>query len=68
MLFRSGWQVYFGNDYFCMVSNNSTDLNKHDITILCGKQEIGTLKNILFLKAVVQQYFNRVMSNNLVSR
>lgn len=61
-----GWQVYFGNDYFCMVSNNATDPTKHDITILCGNQEIGTPKNIRFLKAVVQQYFNRVMNNNLV--
>lgn len=61
-----GWQVYFGNDYFCMVSNNPTDLKKHDITLLCGKQEIGTPENIRFLKAVVQQYFKRVMNNNLV--
>ena len=61
-----GWQVYFGNDFFCMVSNNPTDPKKHDITILCGKQEIGTPENIRLLKAVVQQYFNRVMNNNLI--
>lgn len=61
-----GWQVYFGNDFFCMVSNNRQDNKKHDITILCGKQEIGTSENIRFLKAVVQQYFKRVMNNNLV--
>lgn len=61
-----GWQVYFGNDYFCMVSNNPDDPNKHDITLLCGKQEIGTPENLRFLKAVVQQYFKRVMNNQLI--
>lgn len=63
-----GWQVYFGNDYFCMVSNNPVDPKKHDITILCGKQEIGTQENIRFLKAVVQQYFNRVINNKLIAQ
>lgn len=63
-----GWQVYFGNDYFCMVSNNRNDNSKHDITILCGKQEIGTPENIRFLKAVVQQYFKRVMNNQLIAQ
>ena len=62
------WQVYFGNDYFCMVSNNRNDNSKHDITILCGKQEIGTPENIRFLKAVVQQYFKRVMNNQLIAQ
>ena len=61
-----GWQVYFGNDFICMVSNSPFELNKHDITILCGKQEIGTPENIRFLKAVVQQYFKRVMNNQLI--
>lgn len=63
-----GWQVYFGNDYFCMVSNNPANPKKHDITILCGKQEIGTPENIRFLKAVVQQYFKRVMNNQLIAQ
>lgn len=61
-----GWQVYFGNDYFCMVSNNATDPTKHDITVISGDKQIGTPENIRFLQAVVQQYFNRVMNNKLI--
>lgn len=64
----NGWQVYFGNDYFCMVSNNPQDHNKHDITLLCGEHEEGTPQNIRFLKAVVQQYFHRVMNNQLITQ
>lgn len=64
----NGWQVYFGNDYFCMVSNNPSNPKRHDITILCGDIEEGTPENIRFLKAVVQQYFNRVINNNLIAQ
>ena len=63
-----GWQVYFGNDFFCMVSNNADDPSRHDITVLCGKKEYGNPENIRFLKAVVQQYFNRVMNNKLIAQ
>ena len=63
-----GWQVYFGNDFFCMVSNNANDPSQHDITVLCGKKEYGNPENIRFLKAVVQQYFNRVMNNKLIAQ
>ena len=63
-----GWQVYFGNDFFCMVSNNADDPSQHDITVLCGKKEYGEQENIRFLKAVVQQYFNRVMNNKLIAQ
>lgn len=67
-LASDGWQVYFGNDYFCMVSNNPIDPTKHDITLLCGEREDGTPENIRFLKAVVQQYFHRVMNNQLIAQ
>ena len=63
-----GWQVYFGNDYFCMVSNNPDDPAKHDITVLCGRHAFGSPKNVRFLKAVVQQYFTRVMNNKLLAQ
>lgn len=66
ILASKGWQIYFGNDYFCMVSNNPQDPAKHDITLLCGSHESGTPENLRFLKAVVQQYFNRVMNNELI--
>ncbi len=64
---QRGWQVYFGNDYFCMVSNNPDDPAKHDIAVLCGNRDYyGTKDNTRFLKAFVQQYFSRVMNNKLV--
>lgn len=63
-----GWQVYFGNDYFCMVSNNASAPAKHDITVISGDREYGTPENIRFLQAVVQQYFNRVINNNLIAQ
>ena len=63
-----GWQVYFGNDYFCMVSNNASDPAKHDITVISGDRQTGSPENIRFLQAVVQQYFNRVMNNNLIAQ
>lgn len=68
-LHPNGWQVYFGNDYFCMVSNNPDDPAKHDITVLCGNRNYyGTRDNTRFLKAVVQQYFKRVMNNQLIAQ
>ncbi len=63
-----GWQIYFGNDFFCMVSNNPDDPSKHDITVLCGQMGYGDPENIRFLKAVLQQYFNRVMNNKLIDQ
>ena len=51
-----------------MVSNNADDPSRHDITVLCGKKEYGNPENIRFLKAVVQQYFNRVMNNKLIAQ
>ena len=63
-----GWQVYFGNDFYCLVSNNPDDPSQHDITVLCGRKEIGKPENIRFLKAVVQQYFHRVMNNQLIAK
>ena len=71
-----GWQIYFGNDYFCMVSNNADDPSRHDITVIsrhrsgtdgllrCEYEE-GSQENIRFLKAVVQQYFQHVIDNKL---
>lgn len=61
-----GWQIYFGNDYYCMVSNNYTSPQMHDITVVSGKHEIGKEENIRMLKAVVQQYFDRVINDELM--
>lgn len=63
-----GWQVYFGNGYYCMVSNNPDDPSRHDITILAGENEHGTIDNRQFLRALIQQYNNRIINNKLVIR
>lgn len=78
---EQGWQIYFGNDYFCMVSNNPSNPTLHDITVISGLRrddtdehllqctyEEGTPENLRFLKAVLQQYFNRVMNNQLTAQ
>ena len=61
-----GWQIYYGNGYHCMVSNNADDPTRHDITIIQGQREIGSPDNIAFLKAVIQQYNNCVIHNKLL--
>ncbi len=61
-----GWQVYYGNGYYCMVSNNPEQTEKHDITLIQGDKEIGTSDNIRMLKAIIQQYNYRLINNKLV--
>ena len=61
-----GWQIFFGNDYFCMVSNSPSNPRQHDITVVSGRHESGSPENIRFLKAVAQQYFHRVINNKLI--
>ena len=58
---KTGWQVYYGNGYYCMVSNNPEQPEKHDITLIQGKKEIGTENNLRMLKAVIQQYNNALL-------
>jgi hypothetical protein len=78
---EQGWQVFFGNDYFCMVSNNPSNPTLHDITVISGMRrddtdehllqctyEEGTPENLRFLKAVLQQYFERVIGNKLTAQ
>ena len=63
-----GWQIYFGNDYFCMVSNNPDNPAEHDITVISGQREYGKPEDLRFLKAVLQQYFERVIGNKLTAQ
>jgi len=61
-----GWQVYYGNGYYCMVSNNVEQPEIHDITIIHGDKEIGTADNLRMLKAIIQQYNYRLINNKLM--
>jgi arylsulfatase A-like enzyme len=60
-----GRQVYYGNGYHVMVSNNSANPEQHDITVIMGDRETGTPENINLLKAIIQQYNHRVINNQL---
>ncbi|MBR4506290.1 MAG: sulfatase-like hydrolase/transferase [Bacteroidales bacterium] len=60
-----GRQVYYGNGYHVMVSNNSETPSHHDITILMGQRAIGEYDDIKYLKALIQQYNYRVINNKL---
>ena len=60
-----GRQVYYGNGYHVMVSNNAVDPAQHDITVIMGDRETGTPENINLLKAIIQQYNHRVINNQL---
>lgn len=61
-----GRYVYYGNGYHVMVSNNASNPAQHDITVIMGDREIGTPEDISLLKALIQQYNHRVISNNLI--
>jgi hypothetical protein len=64
-----------------MVSNNPATPTLHDIAVISGQRrddtdehlmqctyEEGTPENLRLLKAVLQQYFNRVMNNQLTAQ
>ena len=63
---NEGWQVYFGNDYYCMVSNHPGSPEQHDITVLMGNHSFGSPERVRFLQALVQQYNTIVINNKVV--
>lgn len=60
-----GRQVYYGNGYYVMVSNNKETPTRHNITVLMGDRGIGVYDDIKYLKALIQQYNERVIYNKL---
>ena len=65
---KLGRQVYFGNGYYCLVSNDRNDQTKHNIAIIQGACEIGDTFELKYLKALIQQYNNRVLKNKLIAQ
>lgn len=59
-----GWQVYYGNGYHVLVSDNP-QTGKHDITVIMGDRISGRAENVGFLCAVIQQYNDRIINNKL---
>ena len=62
---RLGWQVYYGNGYHVLVTNNADTPSLHDITVIMGDYTSGSEQNIRFLRALIQQYNNRLINNKL---
>ena len=63
-----GRQVYYGNGYYVMVSNNKENPSRHNVTVLMGDRGIGEYDDIKYLKALIQQYNDRVINNKLSVR
>lgn len=60
-----GRQVYYGNGYHVMVSNNNETPSRHNITVIMGNRAIGKYDDIKYLKALIQQYNYRIINNKL---
>jgi phosphoglycerol transferase MdoB-like AlkP superfamily enzyme len=63
-----GRQVYYGNGFYCMVSNNAVAPEVHDITVVEGDYEEGRPEDLRFLKALIQQYNYKIIHNKLISQ
>lgn len=61
----NGRQVYYGNGYHVMVSNNKENPTQHNITVIMGNKTIGEQDDIKYLKALIQQYNLRIINNKL---
>lgn len=60
-----GRYVYYGNGYHVMVSNNSEEPSRHNITVIMGKRATGEQDDIKYLKALIQQYNHRIIDDIL---
>lgn len=63
----SGWQVYYGNDFYALVTNNATVPQIHDLAVIHGDYEQGHPLHLLFLKALIQQYNDRIINDKLLA-
>ena len=62
-----GNQVYFGNGYYCLVCNDINDTTRHRIAVIQGHHEEGKPQHLDYLKALIQQYNNRIINNKLMA-
>ncbi len=65
---KCGDYVYYGNGYHCLISNDTEEPIKHNITILHGKYTQGDSLQLQYLQALIQQYNDRIINNNLIVR
>ena len=50
------------------MSNNKENPSRHNVTVLMGDRGIGEYDDIKYLKALIQQYNDRVINNKLSVR
>ena len=62
---QRGYQVYFGNGYYCLVTNDMSNPEKHNIAVIQGDHEEGGKAELRYLKALIQQYNKKIINNEL---
>ena len=65
-LCKVGNQVYFGNGYHCLVYNDLQFPTQHHMAVIQGDREEGDPKALKYLKALIQQYNDRIINNKLI--
>ena len=67
-LSKVGNQVYFGNGYYCLVYNDQEMPSQHRIAVIQGDYEEGAPLALKYLKALIQQYNDRIINNKLIAQ
>ncbi len=62
---ESGRQVYYGNGFHCLVSNDTQKPTDHSIAVIEGSYEEGDSLDLRYLKAFVQRYNEMLINNKL---
>lgn len=57
----SGYQVVFGNGFYMLDCNSNP-------TIIAGRTEVGEQSHLQLLKAIVQQYSDRMINNKMTTK
>lgn len=64
---QCGRQVYYGNGFLCLVTNDSDNPTDHNIAVIEGSYESGDSVSLRYLKAFVQRYNDMLINNKLIS-
>lgn len=54
-----GRHLFYGNGYYCLISDNH-------ISLICDDTEQGRPSDLLYLKALIQQYNHRIINDQLI--
>jgi phosphoglycerol transferase MdoB-like AlkP superfamily enzyme len=62
---ETGEQVYYGNGYHCLVTNDTNDPTQHNIAVIEGNYEKGDKLELQYLKAFIQRYNDMIINDKL---